>query len=168
MSIKVSCFPALNVFGMTLLSVVAGGFIDPVLHPAPVYIPTSDGTWTIRGTPANAAGDNDAASHPALVLNLEPPLVIMLNNQQELRNLELHITVRVRSEDALAMVRLHEPAITSRLLDLMYGQDVRSLQGGEGIEALRRECLEAAQRVLIRETGAPVIEDLYFADIFFQ
>jgi flagellar basal body-associated protein FliL len=168
MSINGGVFPAFQVFGMTFMAVIVGGFIEPMLRPPAAHVAASDGTWAIRSVQANAAVDHDGAAHPAFYFDFEPPLVVMTTDQQMPRNLELHIKVRVGSEEALAKVRLHEPAITSSLLNQIYGRDFRSLGGREGKETLRRECLEEAQRVLVRETGATVIDDLYFTYIFFQ
>lgn len=169
MGAKDSLVTTLNVFSMVLVATVAGGFIDPVLHHASLAnVVTADAAWPIRVVPGDVVEDNDSASRPALYFALEPPLVVMVTDQQAWRYLELHVTVRARSQDAIAAVKRFEPAITSRLLDLLYGRELRSFQGAEGIETLRRECLQEAQRVLSRESGAPGIDDLYFANTFFQ
>lgn len=135
-----------------LIAVIAGAFIDPAFNRLMLH----------------AASQPSARSGAAIYVDLEPPFVVMMKDRQDWRYLELRISVRVTSDDAVAVVTHHESAIEASLLNLLYGRDYRLLQAPGAMEALRLECLREAQRFLARETGGPTIEDLYFKEAFFQ
>jgi len=139
-------------FCATLVAVVVGAFIDPACNR--LILRTAGHPGTSSGAPA--------------YVDLEPPFVVMMSDQHDWRYLELRISVRVAGDDAVAAVTHHESAIEASLLNLLYGRDYRLLQAPGAMEAMRLECLREAQRLLLRETGAPTIEDLYFKEAFFQ
>ena len=43
-----------------------------------------------------------------------------------------------------------------------------SVSSGAGKEALRLECLKETQRILKKETGSPMVEDLFFTSFVVQ
>lgn len=155
------------VFGLTLVAVIAGGYLEPSTRSHEVLLHTPDGPARIR---ASLATDDRSASNqtPARYLVLDPPFIFTMQQDQERRYLELHITLGARNEEAMSVVQRHLPLIRAAVDDVLYGRDYKSFEGRAGKEALRAECLAAARSVMTRETGGPAIDDLYFTDLLFQ
>jgi flagellar basal body-associated protein FliL len=145
-------------------AVVCGGYVEAALHPRPRFETAADGTLKLIAP----QGDSHRTDAQPAYFRLEPPLVAAVTDHGQQRLLELHVTIRGRGDEAVANVKLHEPAITSGLLNLLYGRDLWSLEGREGREALRRECLREVLRVLATEGAADGVDDLYFTELFFQ
>jgi flagellar basal body-associated protein FliL len=156
----------LNVFGLTLAGVIVGGFIEPTLRPPEMQVHTSEGVFRIRASLVGSPLPSERG--PARYLALDPPFIFTMSDDQERRYLELHISVRARSEEAIEAAQNHLPAVRGALQDTLYGRDYHSFESREGKEALRVECLTAVQRILAKETGASAVDDLYFTDLLFQ
>jgi flagellar basal body-associated protein FliL len=155
-------------FVTTAIAVVACGFVGPVLNTPDAYLVTPDGTVAARITVAGEPATRDDPDAVLQVFRLEPPLVVMVTDGGSWRYLELHVQLQARTIDALSVAKQNEPAIHAGLLNALYGRDSRMVVGRAELDALRKECLAEAQRILVRETGAPQIDDLFFTAVFFQ
>jgi flagellar basal body-associated protein FliL len=159
---------AAQTFVTTAIAVVACGFVGPVLGTPDAYLVTPSGTVAARiavaGEPATR---NDPDAVP-LVFRLEPPLVVMMTDGGSWRYLELHVQLQARTTEALSVAKQNEPAIHAGILNALYGRDASMVVGRAELDALRRECLAEAQRILVRETGAAQIDDLFFTAVLFQ
>ncbi|MGB2272210.1 MAG: flagellar basal body-associated FliL family protein, partial [Pseudomonadales bacterium] len=84
------------------------------------------------------------------------------------RLFQIGITLVAREQDVIDALMTHGPSIKSRLVILLSGQQVDSLQTPEGRESLRAECLAAVQAIMNKEIGKPGIEKILFTDFVMQ
>lgn len=157
----------LGIFALTLGAVVAGGFVNELLHPRQEFVLGADGKLTLKPSekPAEEAAQEQK---PAVYFAFDPPLIVNFDDGQAVRFLQLQIEVLARDPKVVDAVKLHSPVIRNNLLMLLNGRDYKALMNREGKEALRQECLKEVQRILAKETGKPGIEDLYFTSFVVQ
>jgi flagellar FliL protein len=156
-----------GIFVLTLGAVIAGGFVNDMLHPRQEFAVDKDGKLTLK-EPAAGHAERKEAQKPALYFAFDPPLIVNFDDQEAVRFLQLQIEVLARDQAVLDAVKLHSPVIRNNLLMLMNGRDYRALMNREGKEALRKECLAEVQRIMKKETGAPGVEDLFFTSFVVQ
>lgn len=84
------------------------------------------------------------------------------------RLFQIGMTLVTREQDVIDALMVHGPSIKSRLVILLSGQQVESLQTPEGRELLRAECLTAVQAIMNKELGKPGIEKVLFTDFVMQ
>ncbi|MFC1685026.1 flagellar basal body-associated FliL family protein [Pseudomonadota bacterium] len=78
--------------------------------------------------------------------------------------IQLMTTQKERIED----IELHTPALRHALLLLLSEQTGKTLKTQEGKEKFRQEALAAVQGVIEEQTGAPIVENLFFTSFFVQ
>jgi flagellar basal body-associated protein FliL len=158
----------LGIFVLSLGAVVAGGFVNAKLHPAQEFALDKDGKLTLKVEAPEEKKEGGGEHKPAVYFAFDPPLIVNFDDTQAVRFLQLQIEVLLRDEHESELVKLHSPVIRNNLLMLMNGRDYKSLMSREGKEALRKECLVEVQRILKKETGKPVVEDLFFTSFVVQ
>jgi flagellar protein FliL len=158
----------LRTFGLTLVAVVAGGYVASALLPQPIYALNSDGS-IVEVRPAKQAGPPArSGNRSAMYFEFDPAFVVNIVDQGEMRMLDINVAVLARDEDSLEAVKQNSPALRSKLIDLLEGRDYRVLLTRDGKEALRQECVGALQNVLAHESGRAAIEDVYFTNLIMQ
>ncbi len=105
---------------------------------------------------------------PALYLALDPPLVVSIEDGSGTRFLQAGIEVMGRDDTAMEAVTTHDAVIRNNLLMLLGGQSVADLATREGKESLRRAALAEVRAVMLKKTGDPGVEDLYFTSFVIQ
>lgn len=100
-------------------------------------------------------------------LDIKPSIVTNYGGVGKLSYFKSDISLRVVSSDE-ERVMWHLPYIRSELVSLFSRQDEVALTTREGKEGLRQQALEAVQKVLQEEEGAPLIEDLLFTNFIIQ
>ncbi len=159
---------SLRSFGVTLVAVVAGGYVASALNPQPIYALNSDGS-IVEVRPAKKAGSSSGGGdRSAMYFEFEPAFVVNIVDQGEMRMLDINVAVLARDEDSLEAVKQNSPALRSKLIDLLEGRDYRVLLTRDGKESLRQECVGALQKVLAHEAGRAAIEDVYFTNLIMQ
>ena len=157
----------IGIFALSLGAVVAGGFINAKLHPPQELAIGADGKLTVRAGEAHEEKKSDEHK-AAFYFSFDPPLVVNFDDAQSVRFLQLQVDVLTREEHDVDLIKLHAPAIRNNLLLLMTGRDYKTLMSREGKEALRQECLKEVQAILKKETGKPVVENLFFTSFVVQ
>lgn len=157
-----------GIFALSLGAVVVGGFVNAKLHPQQEFVVGPDGKLGLKPEEKKPEAEVRAESGPAVYFAFDPPLIVNFDDSQAVRFLQLQIEVLMRDEHSIDLVKLHTPVIRNNLLMLMNGRDYKSLMSREGKEALRQECLKEVQKILTKETGKPVVEDLYFTSFVVQ
>lgn len=117
---------------------------------------------------ASAEGEPAALPAPAVYLALEPAFTVNLQSAEEARYLQTEIELMSRDRAALDTARAHLPRIRNVLLLLFGQQQPADLATREGKEKLQQTALEEVQKVLVAETGKPVIEAVYFTSFVMQ
>jgi len=114
---------------------------------------------------ANAEGGEGGSS---AYVPLEPPFVVNVNDGDEVHHMQVDIQVKLAGPDAAGLIDEHMPAIRHSLILLLSGQEVKEVRTVQGKEKLRKEALEAVQKVLEENAGTKGIDALYFTGLIIQ
>ncbi len=159
---------AVGIFVLALGATIVGGNINAKLHPAQELTMTADGKLTLKDPKSGEKAGGKEAIKAAFYVDLDPPLVVNFDDNQAVRFLQVSMQVLTREEKAGELVKLHSPVIRNNLLQVLNGRDYHELMTRDGKEKLRQECLKEVQKILTKQTGAPVVEDLYFTSFVVQ
>ena len=157
---------AIGIFVLTLGAVVAGGFVNAMLHPQPNYKLGADGTITVVKAQA-AAHEGDSAAKPEVYFAIDPPLVVNFEDGAAVRFLQITMEAMSKDQKAIDSVTKNVPLIRNNLLLIMSNRDYQGLMSREGKEKLRQEAL-AEVRAVAKKEGAPPIDDLLFTSFVVQ
>ncbi len=119
--------------------------------------------------PPDAPPVDFASLDPAIYVPLDPPLLASFEDDKgSTRFLQLSVQAMGRDPDAMDAVKQHSPAIRNAFLFLMSNLSFDDISTVEGKEQLRAEMLQEAQAILVRNTGEPGIEEIYFTSLVVQ
>jgi len=152
----------LGLFVMMLAAQLVGPIIACTVLPGVVPGCQAVATAT-EGQPATPR-----STKPPQYLPLDPPLVISFQDRDQIRFLQVTIELMARDDKVIAAVQAHSPVIRNNLLMLMGAPTVAELVSRDGKEQLRLAALEEVQQILVAQTGAPGVEDLYFTSFVVQ
>lgn len=114
---------------------------------------------------AGAEGAKAEATYTAL----EPAFVVNFqdrNNRTKYLKADLSVVSAVPKSEEI--IRKHLPAIRNGLIMLLSRQVFEDLQTPDGKEKLRAEALKEVQAILTKQTGKPVVDDLFFSSFVMQ
>ncbi len=155
-----------GIFILTLGAVVAGGYINAKLHPAPEMKLEADGKIT-AAKPEGSAKGAGTEQKASLYLALDPPLVVNFEDGAVVRFLQITMEVMTKEQAAIDGVQKNLPLIRNNLLLLMSNRDFAALMSREGKEKLRAEALAEVQDIL-KKQGSPAVDDLLFTSFVVQ
>jgi len=157
----------IGIFALTLAAVVAGGFVNAQLHPAPNYKLGPDGAITVVAPPAAAGHAEGGEGKADLYFAIDPPLVVNFEEGAAVRFLQIAMEAMAKDQKAIDAVSKNVPLIRNNLLLIMSNRDYQSLMTREGKEKLREEAL-AEVRAILKKEGSPPIDDLLFTSFVVQ
>jgi flagellar FliL protein len=158
----------LGIFTLTLVAVVAGGFINAKLHPLPDLQLDKDGKIkAIVPVVLAAKGEEKSQAKPALYYAVDPPLVVNFEDGSAVRFLQISMEIMAHDEKAIDSVQKNIPVIRNNLLLLMSNRNYQSMISREGKEKLRDEAL-AEVRAVQKKEGSPDVDDLLFTSFVVQ
>jgi flagellar FliL protein len=105
---------------------------------------------------------------PALYTALDPPFVVSFDQEDGARYVQLTLQAMARSEETIAAVKQHAPAIRNSVLFMLSGYELEVLNTQAGKEQLRHDLLGAANEILAKNEVEPGIEELYFTSLVVQ
>ena len=105
---------------------------------------------------------------PALYTALDPPFVVSFDEEDGARYLQLTLQAMARSEETIAAVKQHAPAIRNSVLFKLSGYELAVLNTQAGKEQLRHDLLGAANEILAKNGSEHGIEELYFTSLVIQ
>jgi flagellar protein FliL len=105
---------------------------------------------------------------PALYTALDPPFVVSFDQEGGSRYLQLTLQAMARSEETIAAVKQHAPAIRNSVLFKLSGYELDELNTQAGKEQLRHDLLGAANEILAKNDVEHGIEELYFTSLVVQ
>ena len=111
-------------------------------------------------------GDEPLA--PALYTALDPPFVVSFEQEDGARYVQMTLQAMARSEETIASVKQHSPAIRNSVLFKVSGYDLELLTTQAGKEQLRKDLLVAANEILTKNGSEEGIEELYFTSLVIQ
>jgi flagellar FliL protein len=158
---------AIGIFALTLGAVVAGGFINAKLHPAPNYKLGPDGAITVVVPAPAVAHSEGGEAKPDLYYAIDPPLVVNFEEGAAVRFLQIAMEAMAKDQKAIDAVAKNVPLIRNNLLLIMSNRDYQALMTREGKEKLRQEALNEVRAILAKE-GSPPIDDLLFTSFVVQ
>ncbi len=109
-----------------------------------------------------------AESNQAQYINLKPAFVTNYGISARLQYLKVDISVRVESQDDVALVEQHLPYLRNNLILLLSQQTDAAVSSAEGRQQLRAAALEEVQKVMQDEQGSKVVSDLLFNNFIVQ
>ena len=112
----------------------------------------------------------EAAAVPKVphYLALDPPFVVNFMHRGTLRYLQVSLEVMYHSEELVARVEQHMPAIRNDLILLFSGQEFEQLNSLEGKEALRLRIKEAINELIAVEPDAEDTGEVYITNFVMQ
>jgi flagellar FliL protein len=157
-----------GIFVLTLGAVVAGGFVNAKLHPAPDYKVGPDGAMTAVSPSGGSGGKAaEAEAKGEIYYAIDPPLVVNFEDGAAVRFLQITMEAMSKDQKAIDSVTKNVPLIRNNLLLIMSNRDYQGLMSREGKEKLRQEAL-AEVRAVAKKEGAPPIDDLLFTSFVVQ
>jgi len=123
----------------------------------------------LGGAPADGEDAQETASERPLVFRtVEPELLGNIEGSGRVRYVQIGLVLAARDEKLLESVDRHMPVVRNDLLMLLSSKTYDDLITTEGREAARSEMLEAIRQVMLRNTGEPVVEAIYFNSFVMQ
>jgi flagellar FliL protein len=157
-----------GIFVLTLGAVVAGGFVNDKLHPAPEYKLGENGAIKIVKSSGSGGGKGEEGGPKAeIYYAIDPPLVVNFEDGAAVRFLQISMEVMAKDQHAIDSVTKNVPLIRNNLLLLMSNRDYQSLMSREGKEKLRQEALAEIKNIQKKEESPP-IDDLLFTSFVVQ
>jgi flagellar FliL protein len=159
---------AIVAFVMSLLAVIAGGYVNAKLHPIPDLKMGKDGLITAV-VPAPSAGKEggEGEGKNALYYAIDPPLVVNFEDGSVVRFLQITMELMAHDQKSLDSVQRNLPMIRNNLLLLMSNRNYQSLMSREGKEKLRGEALDEV-RAVQKKQGSGEVDDLLFTSFVVQ
>jgi flagellar FliL protein len=117
---------------------------------------------------AEAAAAEEEPPAPALYTALDPPFVVSFDQEDGARYVQLTLQAMARSEETIAAVKQHAPAIRNAVLFELSGYELEVLNTQDGKEQLRKDLLVAANAILSENDVESGIEELYFTSLVVQ
>jgi flagellar FliL protein len=159
---------AIVAFVMSLLAVIAGGYVNAKLHPIPDLRMGKDGliTAVVPGPSAGKEGAEGEGKN-AVYYAIDPPLVVNFEDGSVVRFLQITMEIMAHDQKILDSVQRNLPMIRNNLLLLMSNRNYQSLMSREGKEKLRGEAL-AEVRAVQQKQGGGDVDDLLFTSFVVQ
>ena len=162
----------IGIFVVCLGAVVAGGFVNAMLHPPLEYKLGEEGKITpVLPTKAAKGGGGEGgeggAAGASTFYAIDPPLVVNFEDGSAVRFLQISMEVMSRDPKAIEGTTKNAPLIRNNLLLLMSNRDYTTLMSREGKEKLRQEALSEVKSIL-KKQGSPTIDDLLFTSFVVQ
>ena len=159
---------AIVAFTMSLLAVIAGGYVNSMLHPLPDLKMSKDGLITaVVAAPAAGKEGGEGEAKTALYYAIDPPLVVNFEDGSVVRFLQITMEIMAHDQKAIDSVQRNLPVIRNNLLLLMSNRNYQSLMSREGKEKLRGEAL-AEVRAVQKKQGGGEVDDLLFTSFVVQ
>ena len=115
---------------------------------------------------AFASGGGSSAASPFIPLN--PPIVVNIMDGQYIRHMQVIIEIKLVDQANAAKIDLHKGPIRHELILLLSSQDAGTISSALGKEQLRKDALEAVQKVMQELEEDPIVESLYFTNFIIQ
>jgi flagellar FliL protein len=156
-----------GIFVLTLVAVVAGGFVNVKLHPAPDYkIADGKATAVAPGASAGGGGKEEAVKVDSYFA-IDPPLVVNFEDGSAVRFLQITAEIMAKDPKSTEGFKANLPLVRNNLLLIMGNREFASLMTREGKEKLRSEAL-AELRSIAKKESFPEPDDVLFTQFVVQ
>lgn len=159
-NMKLVIFCAVGAF----VAALGAQVVAPMITGGAPAAATADG----HGEEAAAEEEHEEELAPAQYVALDPPFVVSFDSEGGSRYLQLQAQAMARSEDTVAAIKQHAPAIRNAFLFLLSGYELEAVMTQAGKEELRHAMLGAANEILAKNHVEVGMEDLYFTSLVVQ
>jgi len=121
--------------------------------------------FLILPTSAFAAGGGGG---PTPFVALNPPIIVNIVDGEYVRHMQVIVELKMVNMDDSPKVEMHKGPIRHELILLLSSQDMGTISSSQGKEQLRKDSLEAIQKVMQELEGDPLIEAVYFTNFIIQ
>jgi len=108
-----------------------------------------------------------AASKAPVFLPLEP-FTVNLQSSDGDKFLQVNMTLQVKNEEQVNLIKLNMPQVRSRLLMLISSKDAASLLSSEGKEQLVSEIVEQVTLPFVPKGDPQKVEGVFFTSFIVQ
>lgn len=115
---------------------------------------------------ASFASGGGGGSSPFIPLN--PPIVVNIMDGERIRHMQVIIEIKLVDPANSPKIDLHRGPIRHELILLLSSQDAGTISSALGKEQLRKDALEAVQKVMQKLEEDPIVESLYFTNFIIQ
>lgn len=163
---------AVALFAALVGAQVAGPLINNMIAGAP----HAEGEEEIAAEPEEVVAEvvveeeahEEEPLAQAVYTALDPPFVVSFDTEDGPRYVQLTLQAMARSEETIAAVKQHAPAIRNSVLFKLGGYELAVLATQAGKEQLRQELLVVANEILAKNEVEESIEELYFTSLVIQ
>lgn len=167
--------PLLMILGSALLSAAIAGGVTWFLAPKSAghghAAAAADAKDTKNDKEAKDTEDSDKkaeAQEPAQYLDLTPPFVVNLADEEAVRFLQVEVELMARDPKVIDAAKAHTPRIRNTLLMLLGQQHAHELSTREAKENLQKQALEEVQKALREENAPAEVGAVYFTSFVIQ
>ena len=129
---------------------------------------TPESAETEQSDASNKDAADVAAKGPALYYSLNPVFVANLPPDTGAKMLQVGVDLRMRDPKLLEFIKLNDPMIRHKLLNLFSIQDAGKLRKRSGKEKLQAETLDVIQTIIQEQGGPGKVEAVYFTSFVMQ
>ena len=165
---------AVGIFVVCLGAVVAGGYVNAMLHPPLEYKLGEEGKITpvvpVKVAKAGGGGEGGEGGGGGGASNyyaIDPPLVVNFEEGSAVRFLQITMELMAHDKGAIDGATKNVPLIRNNLLLLMSNRDYTTLMSRDGKEKLRQEARAEVNKILKKE-GSPEVDDVLFTSFVVQ
>lgn len=128
----------------------------------------SQSVENIEGTADSGVSEGEQGRVIASYYPFEPKFVVNFMARGRQRFMQIGLSVRVPSAEAIASLTQHEPLLKNSLIMLISSQDFMELHTDVGRKNLQQEILKTIRKVMMEEAGDPLVDQVYFTDYVMQ
>lgn len=99
---------------------------------------------------------------------MEPEFIVNFMARGRQRYMQVGLSLKIADPDGLAQIENHEPLLRNSIVILLSAQDYLGLQSDEGRVALRKQLLQSIRDIMTKETGKPIVDEVFFTSYVLQ
>jgi len=117
---------------------------------------------------SNAAFASGGGGGSSPFIPINPPIVVNIMDGERIRHMQVIIEIKLVDQSNSSKIDLHKGPIRHELILLLSSQDAATISSALGKEQLRKDALQAIQKVMQELEGDPIVEALYFTNFIIQ
>ena len=120
----------------------------------------------LLSTASFASGGGGGGSSPFIPIS--PHIIVNIMDGERIRHMQVAIEIKLVDPANSSKIDLHRGPIRHELILLLSSQDSATISSALGKEQLRKDALEAVQKVMLKLEEDPIVESLYFTNFVIQ
>ena len=120
----------------------------------------------LLSTASFASGGGGGGSSPFIPIS--PHIIVNIMDGERIRHMQVAIEIKLVDPANSSKIDLHRGPIRHELILLLSSQDSATISSALGKEQLRKDALEAVQKVMLKLEEDPIVESQYFTNFVIQ